>query len=138
MLGIVSANPTPDLSTVNPTVQQMLDIILVNASNGLPTMEADLADFTADEITAHFPAARRLANKQVVRQVGDDPFYETREQLLVRASGLALKLFPTYPEIYARLRSHGIGEAEIADTLPDFLTRAAQAFVVKMLAERAQ
>lgn len=138
MLDIVSANPALDLPTANATVQALLDIILTNASNGQPTMEADLVDFTADEIKAHFPAARRLANKQVIRQVGDDPCYETREQLLVRAAGLTLGLMPAMPQVHERLRSHGLSNAQIADLLPDLLTRAAQSFVVKMMGERAQ
>jgi hypothetical protein len=137
MLDIVPTSAI-DLPTANGTVQAMLDIILTNASNGIPTMKTDLADFSEDEISAHFPAARRLANKQFVRQVGDDPSYETREQRLKRASGLTLGLMPAMPQVHERLRSNGFSNAEIAEFLPDLLTRAAQRFVVKMMGERAQ
>lgn len=129
MLDIVSSNPTLDLPSINPTVQAMLDIILTNASSGVPTMATDLVDFTPEQIAVHFPAARKLANKQVVRQIDEDPCYETREQLLQRASRLALAHMPTEANLHEALRRDGITNAQIADIWSDVMVRAAQGFV---------
>ncbi len=113
---------------IHPTVAAMRDIILAKAVDGEPTMEDDLAHFSLGDIKTHFPEARRLAQRQIVRQVDDSPNFESRAQLLMRATTLMLGKMPTEINMHATLRAHGIGNAEIADLWPDLLETTADAF----------
>lgn len=106
---------------IHHVAAEMRDIILGKAADGLPTMDTDLEHFTVAEIKEHFPAARRAANAQLVRQVGDDPCYETRDQLLNRAKKLLFARMPTATEMHAVLRTHGIANSEIADLWPELM-----------------
>lgn len=120
----------PDEPGIHPTVARMRDIILGKAADGEPTFKTDLVEFSDLDITQYFAAAKRLADKQVVRQVGDDNAgFESRHQLLTRAAGLTLGLMPSEAAIHDRLRANGLSNKEIADLWPDLLATAAQAFV---------
>lgn len=113
---------------IHPTVAAIRDVILAKAVDGEPTMEDDLAHFSLGDIKQHFPEARRLAHQQIVRQVDDSPNFESRAQLLTRATTLMLGKMPTELNMHATLRAHGIGNAEIADLWPDLLETTADAF----------
>ena len=116
---------------IDPIAAQMRDIILGKAVDGQPTMEDDLGGFTLQQIKTHFPTARRLADKIIVRQVDDMSGFETREALLTRATGLWLGKLPDEMTIHATLRAHGLTNAEIADIWPDLVERITAAFPVR-------
>ena len=79
---------------IHPIAVQMRDIILARAADGQPTMKEDLAPFTRADISIHFPAAKALANNQIVRQLDDGRGFESRAQLLTRAKLLLLGKLP--------------------------------------------
>jgi hypothetical protein len=123
----IDTDPRPT-GAVHPTVAAMRDIILGKAVDGEPTLEDDLANFTIAQIKTHFPVARALAHAQIVRQVDDSPNFESRAQLLIRATALLLGKMPTEITLHATLRSHGITNREIADLWPDLMASTANAF----------
>lgn len=113
---------------IHPTVAAIRDVILAKAVDGEPTFDSDLDEFSSADIATHFGAARRLAHQQIVRQVDDSPNFESRAQLLTRATTLMIGKMPTDLNMHATLRAHGIGNAEIADLWPDLLETTADAF----------
>lgn len=113
---------------LHPIVAEMRDIILAKAVDGEPTLEDDLAHFAIRDIKAHFPAARDLAHKQIVRQLDDSPNFESRAQLLNRAATLLLGHMPNDALMHDTLRAHGITNNEIADLWPDLIATVADAF----------
>ena len=127
MLATDTAAPRTE-QELHPTASKILDIILAKAVDGEPTMEDDLAEFTLADIKTHFPAARAAANKQIVRQVDDDRGFETRTQLLTRASLLLLGKMPHDAAMHDTLRAHGLSNNEIADLWPDLIATVADAF----------
>ena len=113
---------------IHPVAAQMRDIILSKAVDGEPTMEEDLSHFTLAEIKTHFPQARTLAHRQIVRQVDDSRGFETRAQLLTRATTIVLGLMPDDAAMHNRLRANGLSNAEVAELWPDLLETSADAF----------
>ena len=113
---------------IHPIAAEMRDIILGKAVDGEPTMEEDLAHFTLADIKAHFPTAKALANKQIVRQIDDTRGFESRAQLLTRATTLLLGLMPSDTAMHERLRAHGLSNAEVAELWPDLLETCTDAF----------
>ena len=122
------AEPEQIEPNIDPVAAQMRDIILAKAADGEPTTEDDLAHFTLAQIKDHFPAARAAANKIVVREVGDGRGFESRAQLLNRATTALLRSFPEHAAIFACLRRQGLTESEILDIWPDVIPAAAMAF----------
>lgn len=115
-------------SGIHPIAAQMRDIILANAADGQPTMAEDLAPFASADITTHFPTAKALANKQIVRQLDDGRGFESRAQLLARATLLLLGKLPSETTLHATLRTHGLTNAEIAELWDDLIAATADAF----------
>lgn len=106
---------------IHPIAAEIRDIILSKAADGEPAMEDDFAHLSIASVKAHFHAGRALAHAQVVRQVDDDRGFESRAQLLTRATRLLLNRMPTEAVMHETLRSHGVSNAEIADLWPDLL-----------------
>ncbi len=127
MLAAVAAAPRNE-EGIHPVVAEIRDIILGKAADGEPTMEDDLAHLSLGDIKAHFPAARALANKVIVREVDDGRGFESRAQLLARAAGVILGLMPDDARMHDRLRAHGLTNNEIADLWPDLIATSANAF----------
>lgn len=113
---------------IHPTAARIRDVILSKAADGEPTTEDDLAQFTLGDIKTHFPAARAAADKQVVRQLDDDRGFETRTQLLSRATSAILRQLPDQAVIFATLRRLDLSEAEIIDIWDDVIPVTADAF----------
>lgn len=110
---------------IHPTAAKIRDIILSKAADGEPTTEDDLAHLTVAEIKTHFRAGRDAAHAQIVRQADDsDRGFETRHQLLTRATTAVLKLLPDQTSIFAALRRLNLTEAEIIDLWPDLIPSA--------------
>lgn len=114
---------------IHATAARIRDIILAKAADGEPTTEDDLAEFTLAEVKAHFPAARAAANRIVVRQVEDGRGFETRSQLLTRATARLLRQIPASEAMRQALADLGLHTAEIDDLWPDLLTTLADAFL---------
>lgn len=114
---------------IHPTAARIRDIILAKAADGEPTTEDDLAEFTIAEIKTHFPAARTAANKIVVRQLDDDRGFETRSQLLTRATTCLLRRLPGAEAMRQSLADLGLHNGEIDDLWPDLLPTLADAFL---------
>jgi hypothetical protein len=127
MLAAVAAAPRNE-EGIHPIVAEIRDIILANAVDGNPTMEDHFAHLTLADIKNHFPAARALADKVIVRQLDDERGFETRAQLLARAAGVILGLMPSAGIMHDRLRAHGLTNNEIADLWPDLIATSAAAF----------
>lgn len=127
MLATVAAAPRNE-EGIHPIVAEIRDIILGKAADGEPTMEDDLAHLSLGDIKTHFPAARALANKVIVREVDDGRGFESRAQLLARAAGVLLGLMPNAANMHDRLRAHGLTNSEIADLWPDLIATSAGAF----------
>lgn len=113
---------------IHPVAAQMRDIILAKSAEAEPTTEDDLAHYTLADIKAHFPAAREAANKIVVRQLDDGRGFESRAQLLSRATTALLRSLPEHAAIFGCLRRQGLSESEILDIWPDVIPAAAMAF----------
>lgn len=113
---------------IDPTAAKMRDIILANAADGQPTTEHHLADFTIAQIKTHFPAARQAADKIVVRQLDDDRGFETRAQLLSRATSALMRRMPNGIVLRQALSAMGLTTAEINDLWPDLVPTVADAF----------
>lgn len=109
---------------IHPTAAKIRDIILSKAADGEPTMEDDLAHFSIAEIKAHFKDGKAAAHAMIVRQLDDERGFETRHQLLVRATTAVLKLLPDQSAIFAALRRMNLSEAEIVDLWPDLVPAA--------------
>ena len=114
---------------IHPTAAKMRDIILGKAADGEPTTEDDLAEFTIGDIKTHFPAARAAANKIVVRQVDDPRGFETRQQLLTRATECLLRRMPSTVAMRQSLSDMGLHAGEIDDLWPDLMPTLADAFL---------
>ncbi|WP_297105223.1 hypothetical protein [uncultured Devosia sp.] len=114
---------------IHPIAAKMRDIILGKAADGEPTTEDDLADFTIADIKTHFPAARAAANKIVVRQVDDPRGFETRQQLLSRATECLLRRMPGTESMRQALSAMGLHKGEIDDLWPDLMPTLADAFL---------
>lgn len=114
---------------IHPTAAKMRDIILSNAADGQPTTEDHLATFTIAEIKTHFPAARTAADKIVVRQVDDPRGFETRSQLLTRATECVLRRMPDTENLRQALAAMGLHASEIDDLWPDLMPTVVDAFL---------
>jgi hypothetical protein len=113
---------------IHPTAASIRDIILENAANGEPTTEDHLALFTLADIKNHFPAARAAADRIVVRQLDGDRGFETRTQLLTRATEGLLRHMPDRVALRLALSRMGLTSAEIDDLWPDIVPTLAEAF----------
>lgn len=114
---------------IHPTAARMRDIILANAADGQPTTEDHLARFTIAEIKTHFPSARAAADKIVVRQVEDPRGFETRSQLLTRATQCVMRRMPSTESMRQALQDLGLHANEIDDLWPDLMPTVADAFL---------
>lgn len=113
---------------IHPVAARMRDVILGNAAEGQPTTEDHLAEFTLAEIKAHFPAARQAADRIVVRQVEDGRGFETRSQLLSRATTCLLRRMPTDLDLRRALSTMGLHSSEIDDLWPELIPTLSDTF----------
>lgn len=113
---------------IHPKAAEIRDVILSKAVVGEPTTEDDLAHFSISDIKTHFKAAKDAANRVIVRQVDDDRGFETRHQLLARATTAVLRQLPDQTVIFAALRRINLTEAEIIDLWADVIPATAGAF----------
>lgn len=109
---------------IHPIAAKIRDIILAKAADGQPTTEDDLAHFSIAEIKAHFRDGKAAAHAMIVRQVDDDRGFETRHQLLTRATTAVLRMLPDHTSIFSALRRMNLTEAEIVDLWPDLVPAA--------------
>lgn len=113
---------------IHPVAAKIRDIILSKAVDGQPAMEEDFAEIPLGAFKTHFNAGKAAAHRIVVRQVDDGRGFESRAQLLTRATLLIMGQMPTELNMHHRLRVHGLSNAEIADLWPDLLETVSDSF----------
>ncbi|WP_173087323.1 hypothetical protein [Devosia sp. 1635] len=106
---------------------RMAELVVANARKGYPTTLEDLhaEDFTSDEITTHFPAARRIANRVLKdRDVADDAVEYDRAGRIEKAANIvAGMILSDSGSIITTLRSSGFPTKELGQLYPEIIDR---------------
>lgn len=124
-----------------PTLRERMAAVLVRLSRrGRDVLAADLEreGFKPAEIATHLPAASKLADQQLTRDVhADVAGYDRQER--IRTGALIIRgLMPDPGTIHVALRTAGFATVEVGDLWPELIARAADDFDASMTPQPGQ
>lgn len=124
-----------------PTLRERMAAVLVRLSRrGRDVLAADLEreGFKPAEIATHLPAASKLADEQLSRDVYADIKGYDREARIRKGATLIRGLMPDPGAIHSTLRMAGFETLEVGDLWPELIARAADEFDATMSRQPGQ
>ncbi len=123
-----------------PTLRERMAAVLVRLSRrGRDVMAADLEreGFKPAEISTHLPAASKLADEQLTRDVNADVAGYNRQERIRTGALIIRGLMPDPGTIHVALRTAGFETLEVGDLWPELIARAADDFDASMVPHQA-
>jgi hypothetical protein len=129
----LTPQPTPTLR------ERMASVLVTLTQRGRDVLPADLEreGFKPAEIAAHLPAATKLADEKLTRDVHADVAGYDREERIRTGALIIRGLMPDPGTIHVALRSAGYATLEVGDLWPELIARAADEFDASMTPQPA-
>ena len=124
-----------------PTLRERMAAVLVRISHrGRDVMAADLEreGFRPADIAAHLPAASKLADAELSREVRADTKGYDREARIRTGALIIRGLMPDPGTIHVALRTAGYETLEVGDLWPELIARAADDFDTSLVPQHGK
>lgn len=129
------------MTSDQPTLKERMSAVLVRViRQGRDVLAADLEreGFKPADIATHMPAASKLADEQLSRDVYADIKGYDREERIRTGARIIRGLMPDPGTIHSTLRMAGFETLEVGDLWPELIARAADEFDASMSPQPGQ